>query len=547
MDRDLGWAFAAAGAVVAFVAITWWWLSQDRGVPFADAGSHLFTVIAYHDVIQAGEFSSVWHRSGYYPPMTFMVGAAATFVGGVNRSAPVLGQNVVYVPLLALGCYQTGRLAANRLAGLLAVVFALGSPLLIEQFHVFMVDAPEVALTAVAIWLILASDRFARLPTSVAAGLTVGIGVLSKEQFPLFVVGLFAAVLLKGSGWRNWRGIAAFALTALVVSAPWYVVNLSELGHYASAGLANANLPPRGRPPLLSLSNLGWYFWALLNGVLFAPLFLFAATGVVRTTIVLVRRVRAGARSPPADDVRSALLVGLLVAWLGISLTPHHDMRYAMPLVPYLAVLGTAWIVDLSSTARRLAIAGLTLAVVATTLAMSFGAGPDLRVVLGSRRVVTDVSFGIPSPNEITVHADHDFNVSAPRRDDDIPGLFAAMQQDGVTGVAWVAGESPLGDPVFDLQGALLLVRFAGLRTIDPDGGRLGYEEIPPDAGVPPPSQRWFLRWWNLADPNHVSLIRRLSYGREPPCMWLSDGTGLWMRRGTGDDPSAPAYCPGRQ
>ncbi|HEU4703905.1 MAG TPA: glycosyltransferase family 39 protein [Conexibacter sp.] len=527
------------------MAITWWWLSWDHGVPFADAGSHLFTVVAYRDLIGAGDLSGMWYRSGYYPPATFVVGALATFVGGLNTSAPVLGQNVVYVPMLALGCYQTGRLVGNPLAGLLAVVFALGSPLLIEQFHVFMIDAPQAALAAVVMWLLLTSDHFARLPASIAAGIAVGAGVASKEQFPLFIAGLFAAVLVGGAGWRNWRGLMAFILAALAVGAPWYLANLSELGHYASeGGLANANLPLRGRPPLLSVSNLGWYFWALLNGVLFAPLFAFAAIGVVRATVsCALRRSPVDARRS-SEDRRPALLLGLFVGWVGISLTPHHDMRYAMALVPYLAVLGTAWIVTLPRMRRALAITLLCLASTATTLGVSFGLGPDIRVVLAGERVVTDISFGIPAPSEIVLHAERAFNVSAPRRADDIPGLFAAMRRDGVSGVAWDFGESPLGDPVFDLQGLLLLARFTGLRVPDPNGTHFAQEEIPLEVEVAAPAQRWFLTWWDVSDPDHVYLIRRLAYGREPPCTWLSDGTGVWLRRGAGDAPSARPYCP---
>ena len=74
----------------------------------------------------------------------------------------MLAQNLVFVPLLALACYRVGRMVAGPRAGLLAVVFALGTPLIAEQFHVFMLDAPQATLVAVAVWLILASDRFAR-------------------------------------------------------------------------------------------------------------------------------------------------------------------------------------------------------------------------------------------------------------------------------------------------------------------------------------------------------------------------------------------------
>jgi len=73
-----------------------------------------------------------------------LVGALAAFAGGASVASPIIGENLVFVSLLTLGCYQTGRLLFGPRAGLLASIFVLGSPLLIAQLHVFMLDAPDV-------------------------------------------------------------------------------------------------------------------------------------------------------------------------------------------------------------------------------------------------------------------------------------------------------------------------------------------------------------------------------------------------------------------
>lgn len=542
--RVSGWAWGAIAIVVAFVAISCWWLSRDEGVPFADAASHLYTVVALRERFEVGDWGAVWERTHYYPPLTFLVGVVATVFGGVNAAAPVIGQNVVHIPLLALGCYGTARLLAGPKAGFLAVLFALGAPLLIEQAHVFMIDLPLAAMVALSVWLILRTDRFSRVGASALAGVGVGLGLESKEQYPLFVAGLLAVFLVRGAGWRNWRGIAAFAGAALVVGAPWYLMNLADLPEFIGAGGANANLPPRGKPPLLSISNAGWYGWAVLNALLFAPLSAFAAIGVVRAVVRTVRRRAAFLRPAGRHDLLPELLGGLLVGWLAISLTPHHDMRYTLSLIVYLAVLGTVWVVDLGRAWRRVAIGGLAAAAVATTLGMSFGVGPDVRVVLGGERVLTDVSFGIPSPNEITLHADQAFNVSEPRRGDDVLGLFEAIRREGATGVAWESSSAPLGDPVFDNQGVLLFARFAGLTAPDADGARFARGPLPVGEVEAPAREPWQRTRWDLADPGHVFVIRATEFASEAPCMAMRDGTGLWLRRGDPEAPGAEPYCP---
>lgn len=533
--RWSGWAWGAIAVVAAFIAITCWWLSRDRGVPFGDAASHLNTVVAYHDLLRAGDFGALLHRSGFYPPATFVTGAVATLVGGLDASAPVIGENLVYASLLALGCYQTGRLVCGPAAGFLAVVFALGCPLLIEQLHVFMLDAPEAALVALAVWLILASERFTRLGTAAAAGVAVGVGMASKEQFPLFVIGLLVVVLARERGWRNARGILLFAACAAVVAAPWYVANLSQLGTYASAGLGNFNLPEQSRPALLSAANAGWYLWAIANGLLFGPLLALAVVGVAKAAAAAVRGARGAPAPPPLGGLAPELLGGLFGGWLGLTLTPHHDMRYAMGLVVYLAVLGTAWIVPLRRPWRAALTGGLALAVVATTLGASFGVGGELRVALPGGPVATDTSAGIPPSNQLTLYANRNFQLSAPRRTDDVPRLFAAMARDGVTGVAWDPTQAPNGDRIADSQGLVVVARFAGMTG--PDVGLTRFVTRVPAGGLPDSD-------WNVADPNHVFLIRTRSLDGGTACLALSDGSVLRLVRGNPYDGTGQPYCP---
>src|SRR5829696_5337679 len=122
-------SWPAGGAIaltVAFVAATAWWLAVDRSVPYNDAAQHLFFTFAFHDSLAVGRWGEVLTFESFYPPATYLVGAASTFVGGVNVATPILAQNLLFVPLLAVACYQVGRMLGGAQAGLLAVACALG-------------------------------------------------------------------------------------------------------------------------------------------------------------------------------------------------------------------------------------------------------------------------------------------------------------------------------------------------------------------------------------------------------------------------------------
>lgn len=209
-------AWGVIGVTSGFIGLTCWWLTQDRSIPIFDAGYQLGAAIEFHNQLHAGHLVQPFTQASLYPPLGHLVGALAAFIGGVNVASPIIGENLVFVSLLTLGCYRTGRLLFGARAGLLAAIFVLGSPLLIAQFHVFMLDAPETALVAVSMWLILASQDFSRTRIAGWAGLAVGFGLLVKVQFPLFLAGIVLAALARG-GWRHWRGLVAFAALALVV------------------------------------------------------------------------------------------------------------------------------------------------------------------------------------------------------------------------------------------------------------------------------------------------------------------------------------------
>jgi 4-amino-4-deoxy-L-arabinose transferase-like glycosyltransferase len=515
-------AWGAIGATTIFIAITCWWLTQDRSIPIYDAGHHLQFAFEFHSMLEAGNLLGPLTQVSVYPPFGHLVGALGVFIGGVNVASPIVGENLVFVPLLALGCYQTGKLLYGRLAGMLAVVFVLGSPLLISMFHVFMLDAPLAAMVAVSIWLLLASEDFSRLRVAAAAGLAVGLGLNLKAQFPLFLTGLTVAMLIHG-GWRNWRGFAIFCVVALVVGSPWYIAHLSELGYLVEvAGATVAGAPPGNIPPIFSTANFLWYFWNVLNSQLLAPLFLLVLGGTVWTVVAVVRRSEK-------HGLQLEFLVGGFIAWVfSTFVTLHHDIRYGLPLLGYLAVIGTGWIVSLPRTARLVAIAVLVLGVSANTVGTDFGVGREVKVALADELPATE-----QLPDRIVLYSTVGFLASAPSRDGDVPGLLEQLRREGVRTVTWSIQQSSLAD--FSSEGLLALAQIAELKPVVTESPQFS------------------------SSPSVATLIHEPIAARSPqPCTRVSNGTGVlvtsvhpgsgvWVVRYDNAAHKLALYCPTRR
>jgi uncharacterized membrane protein YsdA (DUF1294 family) len=513
--RWSGAAWGAAAVTAAFVALSAWWLTQDRSVPFGGEAQHLYGSLTYYAAFKSGHVLRAFEGHTYYPPAVRTFGALALLVGGMHVAAPVLAQNLVLVPLLALACFQVGRLIAGPRAGLLAVVFALGTPLVIEQFHNFMLDAPETVLVAVAVWLILASDRFARVGLAALAGATFGLGLLTKQLMPLYLIGLVPAVLARGGGWRNWRGMAAFAGAALLVAAPWYLHHRHDFSTWfeaAGTGTQGEPVPPKAAPPLISLANLGWYLWATLNALLFAGLFAFAAVGTVSATRRVVRE-----RPRPTSDLLPELLWGLSGAWLALMLMRHHDDRYTMPLIIYLSVLATAWIVRLRPSRQVVAVMLLVACVVAATLGATFGVGREPNQLPLSNGAIHEGE-GVPPRDRVVFYSSLDYLLSSPQRNGDLLSVMRALRRRaGVQRIDW-RDHADINDHLFESIGLTIFAHMAGLETVqfDEASGR--------------PERR-------------AVLIRGYRFDGTPPCARMMNGTGVWIRLGDPHRAGARDWC----
>jgi hypothetical protein len=513
--RLSAYAWTAIGVCLLFIGTSCWWLTVSRSIPEFDAGVRLSQAILVYESLHKGQLATALTITTPYPPFAYLVGAAGLWIGGLGVAAPVIAENVVFVPLLALGCYNVARLAFGQLAGLLAVVFGLGTPLVTAQFHVFMVDVPETAMVAVSVWLILATRRFSRTGVSALAGLAVGLGMITKEPFVFFVSGVVLAALLRG-GWREWRGLIVFCGVAAAIALPWYVERYSEVHAIAQGSLNGAATPSGIAPPALSIANLTWYFWNIVSAQLYAPLFALSIIGAVWTVQGFVRR-------RPVSPLAWELTGGAVFAWLAITETFVHDIRYGMPLLLYLAVFAAGWIASLKkSAARALGIAALVSFALANNLGASFGVGGEVLAKLpGADPALLD------GPGLLRIYSSSGFLVSAPRRDGDVLGLMQALRAHGVRQVTWLdlgRGEPPPRlNPGFSQAGLTSFAIIAKLQT--------------------PPEEE--------PVSSYTAKVALLGHGpvsssEAPPCVRLSDGSGVWVRLGNPNAPTARDYCPFR-
>ncbi len=484
---------------LVFLAISAWWLASDLRMINVDDAKHANIALQWHDALLSGDLLQTLRTYDIYPPLTHIVGALGTFAFGFNTGAVVMGQNLVFVPLLALGCYGTGKVAFGPTTGVLAALFAFATPMVMALFHQSLPDASMSAMVALTVWLLLESDRFSRTGVAAAAGVAAGLGMYTKGTFVVFVVGVAALLFLRG-GWRHFKGWLAFGILTAAIAAPYFLDRSSTVEAQGTGFLTSPKAVWYGTTPYPdrdTIANFTWYAWNLVNNQLYLPLTLFFLAGAGYAIWRLVRAPRDSGYVPE-------LLAGGLVGYLAISLLVLKDPRYTLPCLVYVAVLGTAWIARLSPRARIAATAALVAIAVFNTVTHNLGVGGLHSISLPNAVVspIGEYSFKLVDENGY-------FTSRPVRQGEPIVDLLDRLGERGVTTAIFDGASFSTGG--YHLTGLTLLALHSGA----------GMPGFTPDF-VTDRGSAWIVR----AD---VAAV-----GRRPCIMSpvLDDNTGIYVYRG---------------
>jgi 4-amino-4-deoxy-L-arabinose transferase-like glycosyltransferase len=481
-----------AALILARLAIAAWWLAVDAGVVDTESGRHMQRTWDAFAAMNGGDLLVLFGAATEYPPLLHLVGSLGAAVAGLDVESFIGAQDLVFVPALAMGCYGAGSIAYGRTSGLLAALFALSAPMVVSVFHMYLIDTAEAAMVAVSVWAILASDRLSRTGVAALAGVAVGFGMLSKQNFPVFIVGLLAVVLLRG-GWRHWRGLLAFAGVAALISASWYWSEIDrtlELILGASAPTAATEAAGAAAPDRWSSKSFGFYVWSTVNVSLLLPFTLMTLGGGVA---LLVRWVRAR----PSGDVTPELVAGGLACYFALTWIALKDPRYALPALPYMAVLGTGWIPVVRPRWRILAITALCALAVVNVAGTVADSGAPVRLSLP----------GAPKSGlgerEFTLYSPGGWIAGRPESEGAVLDVMRRAKADGIDAIAFDPGANQSD---FNHAGLDILARVAGMPLAIP---------------------------YDPEDPRQAVILNRTpAPGDPPPCAVTSDGVAIYLSRG---------------
>src|SRR5438552_17187580 len=71
-------------AVIAFVAMSAWWLTQDTRVPDYDSGAHMYYALVTHGELSLGQLANPFTDWNTYPPLVHLIGGLSVLLTGAH-------------------------------------------------------------------------------------------------------------------------------------------------------------------------------------------------------------------------------------------------------------------------------------------------------------------------------------------------------------------------------------------------------------------------------------------------------------------------------
>ena len=320
---------AALGVVVAI------WTSIDRRPPEWDYANHLGRALeCYRILAEPGRDRAreILEATAFYPPVTTCAAGLLYFrfpVVPLTAQAVMLG----FLALGVMSVFLLGRRLLDTEAGLLAAFLLATAPFVVFSLTNFQLDVPLAGVVALCLYLLARTEDFSSSGWSVALGLGLALGMLTKPPFAVY--------LLPPLLWVGWRAVrdypagermgrlgrlAGSLAIAAVVALPWYGPRLIGLPlQVMNRSFKNATLEQK--PETFSPEGLLYYptMFPVQFGLLAVALFLWG--------LWALKRERAA---------RAFLWIAALGPFLIWSVIQNKNLRYTLPILPAAALVAAA-------------------------------------------------------------------------------------------------------------------------------------------------------------------------------------------------------------
>ncbi|MBU0759780.1 MAG: glycosyltransferase family 39 protein [Candidatus Omnitrophica bacterium] len=359
--------------LTAFHAINnYFWLLQNRLPVSYDEGIHLWTAMRFVRV-----FTNPQHNIFYdlfnadltqWPPLFYVVAGLFNLILGPSYISSAM-TNSAFLLLLFVSLYLIGERLHSLQAGLLSVLILSFYPIIYGHSRLFQIDLALTAIVTFSIYCLILSDRFKNLRWSIIYAISMGVGMLLKWSYIIFILPVLVYTIslvmiesCRNNSFRRTKNMLLSIIISVSLSLLWHITNMEKTRLVLTYFVHTFNV--------YYYQPGNWVSEFALNLNNYALSFLFFSLFLIATPIFYLRY---------RTNYKFLVTIWYLAPFLILGIFTWFQPRFFMPALPALALIsGVSVSLIKKKIIRNLAVAAILVLALAQFFAVSFvGRLPD--------------------------------------------------------------------------------------------------------------------------------------------------------------------------
>jgi hypothetical protein len=289
--------------------------------------------------------------TGVHAPLIVLLPIPSYFILGTGFPA-ITATYMLLIIFFVLALYSfVLYLTDDAWVAFLAVAITSTMPLTAGLSRMFLVEYGLTILVVLWMYLQVRMDHFRDRRFSVPLGIVLGLGMLMKLTFPIYIFGsvLWGLLSVVRAGNINKKKVINLVLNFLIIllvawfiMSPWYMKNINyviSFGLYAGFGSASKYYSLGN---VFDLTTLLKYWLAFINTVMTFYYFV-ALLGLL--IIQTIKYFVEGKQESPKNVIESKnvniamMIICFLIPFFVFSFTTNKDLRFLLPTLPSLGVI----------------------------------------------------------------------------------------------------------------------------------------------------------------------------------------------------------------
>ncbi|MCD4785669.1 MAG: glycosyltransferase family 39 protein [Candidatus Eremiobacteraeota bacterium] len=163
-----------------------YFINNNNAPPYADSPFHLINGNRYYSRVSGEEIERHGEINLEYPPLLYFTSIAVYKTFGFSLKN-ALWSSFPFLVIFVVSIFLMGKYFGGKIGGVAAILITASSHITLEASHMYLLDLPHTAFTALGLYFLIISDKMEKPVYTFLFGISFGLAMLGKHTSIFFL------------------------------------------------------------------------------------------------------------------------------------------------------------------------------------------------------------------------------------------------------------------------------------------------------------------------------------------------------------------------